>query len=46
MGVDKEGVVEHLAGVTPAYWVGVLLPRLVTAMAMVCWVEGFAAFEG
>ena len=34
MGVDKEGVVEQLAGVTPACWVGVGLPRLVSAMAM------------
>jgi hypothetical protein len=34
MGVDKEGVVEQLAGVTPACWVGVWLPRLVSAMAM------------
>ena len=42
MGVDKEGVVVHLAGVTPACLVGVLLTRLLTAMAMVCWVEGFA----
>ena len=33
MGVDKEGVVVHLAGVTPACWVGVLLTRLKTAMA-------------
>jgi hypothetical protein len=42
MGVDKERVVVHLTGVTPAFWVVVLLPRLVTAMAMVGWVEGFA----
>ena len=42
MGVDKEGVVIHLDVVTPACWVGVLLPRLVTAMAMVCWVEDIA----
>ena len=34
MGVDKEVVVEQLAGVTPACWVGVGLPRLVSAMAM------------
>ena len=27
MGVDKEVVVEQLAGVTPACWVGVWLPR-------------------
>ena len=40
MGVDKEGVVVHLAGVTPACWVGVLLPRLVTAMELVGGHEG------
>ena len=34
MGVVKEGVVEQLAGVTPACWLWVWLPRLVSAMAM------------
>ena len=35
IGVAKDGVVVHLAGVTPACGVGVQLVGLVTAMAMV-----------
>ena len=39
MGVVIDGVVVHLAVLTPAYGVGVCLPGLVTAMATVDWLE-------